>query len=272
MAEVLGCTVPWAENYDPDATQDDGSCIYLQSIDNDQCYEFRDVNVEAIVDESFTVSYSLDKKGWAFFHDYWPNFYFHTRKLLLNTKNSVGFYHNTGPRGYYHSETTRYPFFVDVLFVGASSKEGEAPTITLNNINWVSEVRQGGNDMTDDDQGAIFNDTITAVTIWNNYMASGMITLDKGKLSFQKSNNRNSEELWNFNDFRNVVSAVDQAFVGSIFQDYRLDSGKMNFNLAWFKKRLMQGKYFIVRFEFDNLGDKQITLLDVDVEITQSYR
>lgn len=279
---VLGCTVPWAENYNPSATQDDGSCIYVQPIGAD-CYEFSDIPEAEIVDQSFTLSYSLERKGWSFYHDYWPDFYMHTRTALLNLKNSVGYYNNKGPRGIYHGNITPMPFFIDVLFATNSAvKEAPYaryqrvpepyPTFILDNINWVSEVKATGNDMTDDDQPALFNETLTAITVWNNYQTSGRITLDPQKLSLQFGNNRNSEEKWNFNKFRDILNTVGETFIGNIFSDYLIDTSKLNPNLSWYNKRLIQGKYFIIRFEFDNNNNKQITLYDLDTDVTKSWR
>lgn len=277
---ILGCTTPWAKNYNPAATQDDGSCIYLEKVAG-VCYEFTDIPEEDTLDQSFTVSYAMTR-GWSFYHDYNPDFYFHTRNKFMNLKDGIGYYMNAGPRGVYHGSTVN-PFFIDVVFAGMgalklpnqaryTSVNEPFPAMTIDSVNWVSEVRAAGNDPEDDNSPALYGETITAVTIWNAYQTSGKILLDQGKISLQPSNNRNSEQKWAFNDFKDIVKNQGVSFLLDIFHDYAVDYTNTNLNFPWFQKRLIEGKYFIVRFEFDNNNDKQITLHDLDVDVVKSYR
>lgn len=265
---MLGCTVPAAKNYNPAATEDDGSCIYLNRVGG-QCYQFGDAPADQLIDHSFTLSLlvddkSLEPKGWVFYHDYFPDFYLHTRDRLLNLQNNTGFYNNEGPRGVYHTNTVK-PFFIDVLF-------SDKNTMVLNSVNWIAEVRNTGNDEIDDQQPALYNETLTAVTIWNNYQSTGRVPLDAGVLSLEEANNRNSEQVWHFNEFRNLISVLNQQFLEDIFHDFITDPDLLNPNLPWFEKRLIEGNYFIVRFEFNNNTNKQITIHNVDADVTQSYR
>jgi len=277
-----GCTVPWAKNYNPGADTDDGSCIYLQKIGG-ICYEFSDVPQSSLLNTGFTLSYALGR-GWSFYHDYNPDFYFHTRNRFMCLKDGRGYYINEGPRGKYFGSTVN-PFFIDVVFAGMSALKlpGQArytqvlepyPALTLDSVNWVSEVRGAGNDPAIDNAPALYNETITAVTIWNNYQTSGRILLDRNKISLEDSNNRNTELKWTFNGFRDVVKDQGVSFLLDIFADYAIDTSNTTplASIPWFKKRLIEGKYFIIRFEFDNNNDKQITLHDLDADISKSYR
>lgn len=283
---AAGCTSPTAKNYDPSATSDDGSCVWLNEVGS-TCYEFEQVPANEIADTSFTVSLALNPdtmqpEGWTFFHDYFPDAYVHTRTKLINLKNSVPFYQSAGPKGVYHDSTV-HPFFIDVLMAGLPALN-EAPyaryqqayrpypTLILNSVNWVSEVRNTGNDPAIDNQRALYLETITAITIWNQYETTGRIPLDAGVLGFNPENNRNSQETWNFNGFRNILDNLTDQFIDDIFHDYQVLSGAVNTNLEWWNQRLIEGKYFIIRFEFDNNNNKQITLSDVDAEISKSFR
>jgi len=259
---MLGCTNPAAENYDPAADEDDGSCVYLTSI-NGQCLQFEDAGLE-IIDNSFTLSFDTIDKKWSFYHDYFPDFYIHTRKALYNISQNKWFEQNAGPRGLYHDRYSTKPFFIDILFV---NKE----TTILNSVNWISEVRNTGNREADDNAPALYNETITAITIWNNYQTSGKIILDKNNPPLLERNNRNSEQNWNFNEFRNRAKN-DAQFLDTLFNNFAIRNTGIYQSRAWFKKELMEGKYFIVRFEFINTDDKQITLHDVDIDADVSYR
>ena len=288
MSVILGCTSPAAANYNPAATQDDGSCIWLNNIAG-TCYEFVEVPTAQTIDNSFTLSMVLDQKtmkpeGWAFFHDYFPDAYVHSTKQLLNIKSNTIFWHNQGPKGIYHFNSTPKPFFIDVLFAGnpALNEAPSAryqksyvpyPSLILNSVNWISEVRSGGNDSIDDNQRALYLETITAITIWNQHQTTGRIALDAGGVKgLLSANNRNAEQTWNFNNIRNILSDLTDSFIGSIFQDFAINTAYTNTDLNWWDQMLMEGKYFIVRFEFDNNNDKEISLHDVDANINKSVR
>ncbi|CAM6001148.1 unnamed protein product [Sphagnum balticum] len=252
------------------------------------CYEFDEVPGAQLTDNSFTLSMALEpdtmkSQGWVFFHDYFPDMYVHTRDKLINLKNSRPFYQSKGPKGIYHFNTDPKPFFIDVLFSGLpalneapSSRYQQSyrpwPSLILNSVNWISEVRNSGNDPVDDNQRALYLETITAITIWNQYQTTGRIALDQGISGLTSENNRNSEETWNFNEFRNILDNLTDQFIEDIFHDYQMDVTKLNTNLPWWEQRLMEGKYFIIRFEFDNNNNKQITIHDVDADISKSYR
>jgi hypothetical protein len=287
---MLGCTSPTAKNYDPTATEDDGSCVWLDNIEG-TCYEFTEVPDVSTVDNSFTVSMAVEQdsmkpEGWVYFHDYLADAYIHIRNTqprLINLSGNKLFYQSEGQKGIYHFNTTPKPFFIDVLFAGTpalnqprSAMYQQAykpyPSLILNSVNWVSEVRATGNNIFDENKRALYLETITAITIWNEYQTSGRIELTQGIAGLTPGNSRNSEETWNFNGFRNILDNLTDQFIQDIFHDYLIDSTKLSPNLPWWEKRLMQGKYFIIRFEFDNNNNKQIMLHDMDADINKSIR
>jgi len=253
---------PTAKNYNPLATVDDGSCVYLVEIDG-ECLQFEDLpNQEDLIDHSFTLSYSIPQKNWVFFHDYLPDYYTNTRTNLFNFKNSKVFQNNKGPRGLYHDSVR--PFFVDVVF-----KDKE--TFLLNTLNWISEIRDSGNKLVDDNEIALSSETITAITIWNNFQTSGRILLNRNNPPLKNVNNRNVHENWSFNKFRDLA-LENTEFIDTLFKNFAILPQGLASNPPWYKQKVMKGKYFIVRFEFDNYMNKQLTLHDVDITLNPTYR
>ena len=222
---------------------------------------------------SFTLSYYPNSDSWGLFHDYIPDFIFNTRtKLFLyKTQSNVSklFIHNEGAKGVYYNAIqttpTPYPFFVDVVFKGRKDQKGNTITEILQSLTWISEVTENN--------VSIWDETIDHITIWNSFQASGKIALTDGVLMANPNlNNRNPNGSWNFNGFRDVVNNKGQAFVDTIFNDFRLLSGNINNNMSWFNKRRFEDKYFIVRLEYDNLQNKEIILYEVTANERASSR
>ena len=57
-----------------------------------------------------------------------------------------------------------------------------------------------------------------------------------------------------------------------IFKNYTIIPGTEDYNKPWYEKELLEDKYFTVRFEFDNLSQKQIILHDVSAQVIKSDR
>lgn len=250
---ISGCTNPYAVNYNPQATQDDGSCYYLNKVGG-VCYAFQDV--AQLIDRSFTLSWSVVDNNWVFFHDNVPDFYFSTREQLYNLKSGKIFQHNAGPPGVYHDPNVIKPFLVDVVFNG--DKE-----LTLNTINWITEVLNA------DGSVASF-DTLTHITVWNSYQCSGRIALSQTFADLQQEM-RKTVGRWFFNDFRNKLLQDGVAFLQDIFGNFDVKPGVTG-ELPWFEQQLLEDNYFIVRFEFDNTTGKQVYLEDVNINFDPSYR
>jgi hypothetical protein len=252
-----GCMNNSAVNYNPSATVDDASCIYLEKVNN-ICYAFQDVTLDKIKDRSFTLSYALEGDNWVFFHDYIPDYYFHTREKLHTIKNSRIYTHNNGPAGQYYSSTPA-SFFVDMVF--RSEEE-----MTLNSISWITEVMDRLTKANEE-----FS-TLTHVTIWNAWQNTGRIPLSQVFESLEQKNVRKTQSQWNFNDFRDLVSSRGATVVLDIFQNYAVNTSALDPNMPWYDKKLLEDQYFIVRLEFDNSADKIVVLHDADADVTRSTR
>lgn len=265
----LGCTHVTANNFDPNATVWDHSCVYLlkasilnsfTGLQEPACLLFKDVEEEQMENVSFTLSYSIEGKGWTFFHDYIPDFYFHTRERLFSLKDSKLYRHNTGPFGRYYEEDPK-SFFIDVVF-----KDKEE--LILETVNWISTMLSETKD--NSDRGSEWN-TLTHITIWNSQQHTGRIPLSSVFTNLQYQTSRAVNGAWSFNHFRNTVLTRGLPFLQNLFKDYAVIPGTTGAK-AWYDADLLQDKYFIVRFEFDNSSGKFLTLHETAVQAIKAKR
>lgn len=253
---AVACTNPAAVNYNPQATSDDGSCLYLDKIGG-VCYAFQDLPPDQLLDESFTLSWSVEGDNWVFFHDYIPDFYVQTRDKLIVLKGGKFYAMNEGINGVYTDGATK-PFFIDVIF-------NDDKEVTLSTLLWLSTV------LNQDGSTSPF-ETLTHITIWNSKQCTGRIPLSAVFTDLQYNTSRNTQGWWSFNAFRDQVIATGVSFLQNIFNNFAVDPSKLSGTLPWFEQELLEDVYFVVRFEFDNTSGKKIYLEQTKPEGTISYR
>lgn len=254
-----GCTHPLAANYNPAATTEDGSCLFLTKV-NGICYAFADIDIKSMNDKSFTLSWAVDEDNWVFYHDYIPDFYFSTREHLHFMKDNKVFTMNTGAPGDFTGTGMKKSFFVDIVM---NSKEEQI----LDSLTWVTEVFDRTSKANEEFK------TFTHLTIWNSWQCSGRIALsDVFDPANGYVNSRKTKSEWNFNDFRDLVGVRGVTILNDLFMDYSIRPGVLDPNKPWFDAGLFEDHYFIVRFEFDNIADKIILLHDVIGNTTTSSR
>lgn len=210
-----------------------------------------------LTDNSFTVSWSIDLNGFASFHDYVPDAIFNTREQLFSLKNGKLYIHHQGPPGKFY-DPTPHPFYVDIVF-------HEEKEFTLDSVAWYADVM-------DATGTPIFEKTLTHITIQNAYQCTGRIPVSTINTSLFGHNARNPSTFWTLNTFRDIVKSRGTAFIDTIFNDYRPIDSNLQPVSAWFAKRLLQGKSFVVRFEYDNMDGNTLELKEVGTNITESYR
>lgn len=263
-----GCNHITAQNYDPNVTMWDHSCQYLLQVQVPNpltgvlepfCLLFEDV--QGYEDKSFTMSWSVRGESWVFFHDYIPDFYFHTREQLFNSKEGNRLYqHHQGPPGIFYDETPR-PFFIDIIFRTDSD-------ILLEAVQWASSVLEDRSDLSSRDSEW---QTLTHISVWNSQQHTGRIALQDVFKDLQYQTSRLTKGNWSFNDFRNIIGQRGIQFLQDLFQDYALDPTAVT-SRPWYDTELMQDKYMCVRFEFDNTVSKLVTLHDTSIVAQKTNR
>lgn len=251
---IAGCKSPYAENFNPAATDEDYSCQYLFKSAG-VCHLFEDVVPVADEDRSFTLSYSVKGDSWVFFHDYVPDLYIHTREKLYSAKNNQLYEHHAGAPGLYYG-TAKKPFFIDVVFRADFD-------LILETVNWVTEFLQNDTDQP-------FK-TLTHIAVWNSHQHTGRVPLDK-LLTDKTLQTRRTRGEWSFTDFRNVLATKGTRFLQSLFKDYALDPAQAAPDSAWYRKELLTDSWFCVRFEFDNTAESTVVLHETTVQALKSDR
>jgi hypothetical protein len=259
----FGCKNPTAVNYNPLALQDDYSCIYLFE-NQGTCYMFTDEQPGNLIDNSFTLSYSILGGCWVFFHDYAPDMYVHTRNNLyaLFNADATLYKMNTGPAGVYRTGQAAKSFFIDVIF-----KEGG--DMLLESLSWITEFLSGSNTNTDQ-----FFNTLTHIAVWNSLQHTGRLALTQILEDISYKNIRRTKGEWSFNSIRDILIDTQgtEDFLMDIFSNYAVIPSQVNPFPAWYDQAPLQDKWFSVRFEFDNSIDAQVILHDVAAQVLKQDR
>ena len=207
---------------------------------------------------SFTISYSLEKQNWTFFHDYIADMYFHSRTRLYSVKNNKIFINDEGVMGNYYEpdfldagtySKVIHPFFIDIVF-----KQKEQSTLT--SVNWVTDSINSYLK-----QEVINKNTLTHLTIRNDEQHSGRIFLTGD--NWYESKFVKMKDVFSFNNFNNIIVKGIPVNLESILKDYLLRNEITNIN--WYEIENMFSYYHVVRFEYDNKVNNIILLKEAFV-------
>lgn len=197
--------------------------------------------------KSFTISYSPRQKTWTSFHGYIPDYMFSlTGNKLLSFSNSILYLHNTGPRGVYYSGSP-VSSFIDVI----STKDPDKSQI-FQLFEWITAIYNGGIQQ--------YDKTIDYLTVRAEDQCTGRVPIVRISNINQlySQNVKNLGETWSFNGLSDISLAPN--FLTDFYNDFNLDTTKLNSNLPWFQKRKFISKYLVCRLEYANLDNSQFLL------------
>lgn len=207
----------------------------------------------------FTLSFSHENNSWTSFHDYHPNYIFSTRTGLyagINTNFKLYKLNSKLLKGIFF-DGVMYNSYIDVPF-----NQGQDVTKVFANFNWITHTRDSFGVMIDEE-------TLTNLMVYNNNQCSGNILLQANPNLWFGTDARNTEETWNFNNFRDLIRDKGVPFLDS---NGDLITSNINNNKSWFDKNKFISKFVIVRFTYDNTKQRDLHIVSVDSNIKKSNR
>jgi hypothetical protein len=202
----------------------------------------------------FTLSYSFNIKGFNSFHDYYPHMMYSQRNGVFAVSTSQIYKTNQSNKAQYIGGFV-YPSYIDIVF------NNPIDIIKLfRSVNWETEVRNSSN-------VELHNETFTSIMIYNNNKCSGRILLNQN-LTWFNPVNRNIRGRWSVSKFRNLVANALLPFLDDTFD---LIITNIDANKTFFEKSKFISNFVTVRFEYDNVDQNTINLLDVDYKY-EPYR
>ena len=231
--------------------------FYLKRLDKDS----------SLVDDlSWTLTYypglNEGNGGWLSFHDYTPDLIVNTRDMIISSTQGALYKHNdtTSYSKYYGG--TIYRSYIEGVFNSPSAPgqlykdTTQTGAILFSSLNWVTEL-------TSSTGVAQFQKTFTSLLVYNDYQASGEISLT------DLTNIRNPENEWRFNDFRDMIKDRTLPFLDS---DYEVDTTNIDTSKAWIDQRRFIDKYITARYIYDNVDQNELHLYEIGASAIKSNR
>jgi hypothetical protein len=198
---------------------------------------------------SFTASYNPQNKTWTSFHGYIPDYMFSiSNNRLLSFSAGRLYLHNNGPRGVYYSSTPQSSF-IDVI----QTRDPDT-TQVFQLLEWITAVY-------DSNGTQLYDRTADFLTVRAEDQCTGRVPLTRiaNINQLYSQNVKNLGETWSFNNLIDISTAPN--FLKGFYDDFTIDTTKLNSNLPWFQKRRFISKYLVCRLEFANTDNSQFLLL-----------
>lgn len=206
---------------------------------------------------SWTASFNPVKKTWISYHDYLPDVFVNTLGGSLYSVKDNNFFRNSGgAKGVYY-DATIYPSYIDVTFDSPRDKQ-------FDTVSWVTEIYPNTFITGQPNSTLDYSSTCTHITLRSADNCTGRILivpfteLD----SSDTSNARNLNRTWYFNDLRDIT--VSQGFVKGFYDNFEIDTTKLNTSMEWYDRRKFLDKFLTCRIEYDNTVNNRFLLLEAD--------
>lgn len=174
-------------------------------------------NSSYFCDKSWTISYNFLTKSWVSFHSYKPNYYISKLSYFssgLNTSNSSLWAHNVTNKSYQVFYGKLEPFVIDFLTEKASANSYISSVIFgLEVLRYHNEYDYYYNSNITFNKGYVYNNTqnsgLLEFFVKNEENLASSLSYPKALGDRTQIEITNSESLWSFNDFSDLVVSVN---------------------------------------------------------------
>jgi len=234
------------------------------------------VTEDEILNNSWTLSYSLKNQTWTSWHSYLPKLYFNTADKFSSW--------NTGGNFYTHNILGKQGTFYDVLhqfIVEYVSNSNNTQTTITDSIKLLTEATKFSTGLNEYEE--IRFRTFSKMILNNSRQCSGELTLVSKNTSATPDNYLleqvnevaldqilldKNEETWSMNNLRDIRTDYTTPIFNSnlpdlqtaYFIDKILNTPSMDFNKPWEQLESFRDKYLAIRLIFDNFDDVKLVL------------
>ena len=255
-------------------------------------YENGQVFVPQILNNGYTMSYSLKRQEWVGWHPYIPSFYMHVQEKFYSwIQGSRYMWKHNRPNHYQTFYGITYPFIVEYV-----DNPSPLTTKVWDNLLFQTEAKKFDSASGEylDQPNVTFNKGL----FYNTLQTSGMLTLapkqnDSTNYFFQQTNNtpgvitvdRNERDwtLNNLKDYRKQDNLSGGYTVPMFLKDipslqnnYYIDKvvnpSAIDYNKDWSQLESFRDKFLVVRLIFDNFADTRLIFNFSALDKRQSER
>lgn len=251
---------------------------YLPSVTSVYDYiegEPLDTERNLIMNNSWTMSYSLKRQAWRSWHPYLPSFYLHVQEKFYSwPQNSQYLWKHNIPGSYQTFYNRPYPFIVEYV-----DNAGPMTTKVWESLTFQTEAKKFDFEKQDyiDKRYTTFNKAL----FYNTEQISGVVNLvpkqdTNTSYFFQQTNNTpgdiiidRNERDWTLNSLRDV--RVDYnipmflkdlpSLQSNYYTDKIVNPAVINFdyNQNWSQLQSFRDKFLVIRLIFDSFADTRLT-------------
>ena len=249
-------------------------------------YELGTLFVPQILNNSYTMSYSLKREEWVGWHPYLPSFYFHVQEKFYSwPQDSTYIYKHNRPNHYQTFYGVRYPFIVEYV-----DNPSAIATKVWDSIMFQTEAKKF--DTTSEEYLDQREVTFNKILFYNTQQTSGVLDMkvkQNESSSYLLNQTKNTlgeviidrnERDWTMNTLRDI--RVDYAVpmflkdLPSLQSNYYIDKvvnpSAISYSKDWTQLESFRDKFLVVRLIFDNFADTRLIFNFSSLNKTQSER
>lgn len=229
-----------------------------------------------LVNNSWTMSYSLKRQEWRSWHPYLPSFYLHNQEKFYSWPQGSNSLWRHNRQGHYRTfYGTTYPFIVEYV-----DNPQLLSTKLWSYMMFQTEAKQF--DATTQEYNDIRNTTFNKVLFYNTEQISGVLNIttkanDSSNYLLQQTQNTlgsgsiladRNERDWTLNDMRDIRTTVAvplfikelNALQSNYYIDKIVNPACLSYTKSWNELESFRDKFLVVRLIFDTFDtNKRLT-------------